>query len=76
MWKLFQHYKQFKINSVSKKIVLPEIITALLKAQNEYNSSAYSELFATDTIVHDEGKAYNGRAEIKIGTKQPIKNTV
>ena len=50
---------------MSEKLELPQTIIALLKAQNEYDSIAYADLFATDAIVHDEGKDYHGKNEIK-----------
>lgn len=47
------------------KLEVPEIIKALLNAQNVYDSNAYSELFTIIAIVHDEGRDHHGIAEIK-----------
>ena len=44
---------------------LPELIAEFIAAQNEHNSSAYVKNFAEDAIVHDEGKNYHGKSEIK-----------
>ncbi len=61
----FRQYKNIQLEVMSKKLELPEIIVALLKAQREYDSQAYAEFFTTDAVVHDEGKDYNGKNEIK-----------
>ena len=50
---------------MSKKLELPQTITALIKAQNEYDSNAYAALFSDNAIVHDEGKKYLGVSGIK-----------
>jgi len=47
------------------KIELPTVIQHYVNAQNEYNSTALSELFTADAIVSDEGKKHHGIAEIK-----------
>ena len=44
---------------------IPEVITALIAAQNHSNSQAYSECFAETAVVFDEGKTYKGKAAIK-----------
>ena len=44
---------------------LPKVIAELIAAQDKYDSKAFSETFSPDAIVHDEGKTYQGRAEIK-----------
>ncbi|MEY8760424.1 nuclear transport factor 2 family protein [Chryseobacterium tongliaoense] len=44
---------------------LPNIISELVKAQNEFNSAAYANCFAENAEVFDEGKTYNGKAEIE-----------
>jgi len=44
---------------------LPKVIADLIAAQDKYDSKAFSETFSPDAIVHDEGKTYQGRAEIK-----------
>lgn len=44
---------------------LPKVISALVKAQNEFDSTAYANCFAETAIVHDEGKVHTGRTEIE-----------
>ena len=44
---------------------LPDIISELVKAQNEFDSAAYANCFAENAEVFDEGKTYNGKAEIE-----------
>ncbi|QRY56009.1 nuclear transport factor 2 family protein [Sphingobacterium siyangense] len=44
---------------------LPNIISKLLKAQNEFNSKAYADCFTENAEVFDEGKTHNGKAEIE-----------
>lgn len=43
---------------------LPEVITNLIKAQDNFDSIAYSNCFTETAVVFDEGKIYNGREEI------------
>ena len=49
---------------------LPHIIAELVKAQDNYDSTAYANCFSETALVFDEGKTYSGRNEIK----QWIKN--
>jgi hypothetical protein len=44
---------------------LPNIITALVNAQNQYNSHSYADCFTDNAVVFDEGKTYNGKTEIE-----------
>lgn len=44
---------------------LPNVIGALLIAQNDFDSASYAQCFADNAIVHDEGRTHNGPAEIK-----------
>ncbi|WP_223605519.1 nuclear transport factor 2 family protein [Chryseobacterium sp. OSA05B] len=44
---------------------LPNIISELVKAQNEFNSSSYANCFTENAEVSDEGKTHNGKAEIE-----------
>jgi ketosteroid isomerase-like protein len=44
---------------------LPKVIADLIAAQDKYDSKAFAETFSDDAIVHDEGKAYRGRTEIR-----------
>ena len=44
---------------------LPLVIADLIAAQDKYDSKAFSETFSDDAIVHDEGKTYRGRTEIR-----------
>jgi ketosteroid isomerase-like protein len=44
---------------------LPKVIADLLAAQGKYDSAAFAENFSDDAIVHDEGKTYHGKKEIR-----------
>lgn len=44
---------------------LPKVLSDLVKAQNEFDSKAYTNCFAETAIVHDEGKVHTGRTEIE-----------
>lgn len=44
---------------------LPKVILDLVKAQNEFDSTAYANCFAETAIVHDEGKMHTGRTAIE-----------
>ena len=44
---------------------LPKVITDLIAAQDKYDSKAFTENFSDDAIVHDEGKTYHGKTEIR-----------
>lgn len=44
---------------------LPNIISELVKAQNEFDSAAYANCFTENAEVFDEGKTHNGKAEIE-----------
>jgi hypothetical protein len=44
---------------------LPEVITELINAQEQFDSKAYANCFSETAIVVDEGKTYQGRAEIE-----------
>lgn len=44
---------------------LPQVITELIKAQNNFDSNAYANCFSETATVADEGKTYRGRAEIQ-----------
>jgi ketosteroid isomerase-like protein len=44
---------------------LPKVIAKLLEAQGRYDSEAFAGNFADDAIVHDEGKTYSGKTEIR-----------
>lgn len=50
---------------MSSQQVLPHPIASLVKAQNDHDSTAFSALFADDSIVRDEGKVYHGTVEIE-----------
>ena len=43
---------------------LPKVITDLVKAQNDFDSTAYANCFSQTSVVFDEGKTHNGRKEI------------
>lgn len=44
---------------------LPKVIDDLLKAQDTYDSIAYSSCFSEAAVVFDEGKKHKGRIEIE-----------
>ena len=44
---------------------LPKVISALVTAQNEFDSAAYANCFTETAIVRDEGKVHTGRTEIE-----------
>ena len=44
---------------------LPKVVADLVKAQNNYDSIAYSCCFSETAVVFDEGRTYNGRKEIE-----------
>ncbi|MCI3935762.1 nuclear transport factor 2 family protein [Chryseobacterium aahli] len=44
---------------------LPNIISELVKAQNEFDSAAYANCFTENAKVFDEGKTHIGKAEIE-----------
>ncbi|RYD96162.1 MAG: nuclear transport factor 2 family protein [Sphingobacteriales bacterium] len=44
---------------------LPKVITELVKAQNNFDSTAYADCFTGTAVVFDEGKTHNGKKEIK-----------
>lgn len=44
---------------------LPNVIADLAKAQNNFDSVAYSNCFSETAVVFDEGKTHNGRTEIQ-----------
>jgi hypothetical protein len=51
-------------NPKNKTMYLPNIITALIKAQDSFDSLAYANCFSETAIVVDEGNTYKGRTEI------------
>ena len=44
---------------------LPKVVTELIKAQNNFDSTAYANCFTEKAIVFDEGKTHHGRKEIE-----------
>ncbi|KFE97932.1 hypothetical protein [Chryseobacterium luteum] len=44
---------------------LPNIISELVKAQNQFDSHAYADCFTETAVVFDEGKTHNGKTEIQ-----------
>jgi hypothetical protein len=44
---------------------LPKVVADLVKAQNEYDSTAYANCFTETAVVYDEGKVHTGRTEIR-----------
>ncbi|MNJ91833.1 hypothetical protein D3C87_94880 [compost metagenome] len=44
---------------------LPEVITELVTAQNQFDSKAYAACFSETAVVFDEGKTHIGKSEIE-----------
>lgn len=44
---------------------LPKVISELVTAQNEFDSTLYANCFTETAVVHDEGKVHTGRTEIE-----------
>lgn len=44
---------------------VPKVISAVVKAQNEFDSKSYANCFSETAIVHDEGKVHIGRTAIE-----------
>ena len=44
---------------------LPTVIADLVKAQDNFDSTAYASCFTETAVVFDEGKTHKGKAEIK-----------
>lgn len=44
---------------------LPNVIAALVAAQNNFDSQAYASTFSETAIVFDEGKTHKGKNEIQ-----------
>lgn len=44
---------------------LPDVVSELVKAQDNFDSVAYANCFSESAVVFDEGQTYNGRSEIK-----------
>ncbi|WP_330747000.1 nuclear transport factor 2 family protein [Chryseobacterium sp. CP-77] len=44
---------------------LPNIISELVKAQENFDSHRYAECFTDTAVVYDEGKIHHGRIEIE-----------
>lgn len=44
---------------------LPKVITDLVKAQDHFDSTAYTRCFTETAVVFDEGKTYHGKIEIE-----------
>tara|TARA_R110002051_G_scaffold127873_1_gene201485 strand:- start:8026 stop:8340 length:315 start_codon:yes stop_codon:yes gene_type:complete len=44
---------------------LPIVISDLVKAQNNFDSTAYANCFNETAVVFDEGKTHKGKKEIK-----------
>ena len=44
---------------------LPEVISDLVNAQNNFDSTKYANCFVETAVVFDEGKTYNGKREIE-----------
>lgn len=44
---------------------LPTVVTALIEAQNKFDSVAYANCFSETGVMFDEGKTYPGRTDIR-----------
>jgi hypothetical protein len=44
---------------------LPNVISELIKTQNNFDSVAYTKCFTETAVVFDEGKTHTGRKEIE-----------
>jgi len=44
---------------------LPNVVQELIKAQNNFDSVAYANLFSETGVVYDEGKTHTGKKEIQ-----------
>lgn len=44
---------------------LPKVVTALIEAQNSFDSTAYANCFTESAIVFDEGRTHTGRKAIE-----------
>ena len=44
---------------------LQKTIADLIAAQDKFDSQAYADNFSDNSIVHDEGKTYEGKKEIR-----------
>jgi len=55
---------------------LPENIEALVKAQNDSDSTTFAEHFTADATVFDEGSSYSGRNQIKNWIQQTTENII
>lgn len=52
---------------------LPKILTELVRAQDNFDSTSYANCFTETAVVVDEGKTYNGKNEIKSWIEQANK---
>lgn len=46
-------------------MVLPNVISELVRTQNSHDSLGYANCFSETGIMYDEGKVHTGRAEIE-----------
>tara|TARA_R110002051_G_C8583381_1_gene477638 strand:+ start:400 stop:717 length:318 start_codon:yes stop_codon:yes gene_type:complete len=44
---------------------IPKVLTELVKAQDNFDSTSYADCFTETAVVVDEGKTYIGKNEIK-----------
>jgi ketosteroid isomerase-like protein len=54
---------------------LPNVIVALTKAQNNFDSVAYANCFSENATVFDEGKTIMGKQKSNNGLKKLMKST-
>ena len=44
---------------------LPNVVQELIKAQNNFDSEAYANLFSETGVAYDEGKTHTGRKAVE-----------
>jgi len=64
MVELFLQYN-FNNHQKIKTMDIPKVLTELVKAQDNFDSTSYADCFTETAVVVDEGKTYNGKNEIK-----------
>jgi len=49
---------------------LPEILSDLIEAQNNFDNVTYANCFSETAVVYDEGKTHKGRKAIELWIKE------
>lgn len=58
---------------------LPNVVQELIKAQNNFDSEAYANLFSETGVAYDEGETHTGRKEVQkwiAGTNEKYKSVM